>query len=281
MKCLRSVSTSRLLELAISARLATGPLSHGLVPSTMEILSPHPLMKPMESQKHSRLVAQKPLNAGITHFQSSKKVPRLQLNAHQTKSGEASRPLLQSETTKFQRTQTSHLKLKLFIAISLHTKPQLIINQWPLLYSQTDASSSIQINPLKLTTFWLLKTRAMEAGETVWLNNTLRMTQNNSGSTTRIKNPSTMQPTQISGFWTTMDNSEHTAGGKKAFNHGDLMARSKNSSRWTLKIAMMTLNSHWPSKTTRTSSSPHTIQRATPKNGTSNTAGRTSERSGK
>jgi len=129
MKCLRSVLTSRLRELAISARPATGPLLHGLVLSLMEISSPHPLMRPMESLKHLLSVAPKSSNAGITPFQSLKREPKLLLNAHQTKSGEALKPPLRSETIKFLRTQTLHLKLKLSTATSRHILPQLKFNQ--------------------------------------------------------------------------------------------------------------------------------------------------------
>jgi hypothetical protein len=55
------------------------------------------LRRETESQKHSLSVDQKPLNAGIMLSQSSKKEPRLQLSAQQTKYGEALRQPLLSE----------------------------------------------------------------------------------------------------------------------------------------------------------------------------------------
>ena len=148
-------------------------------------------------------------------------------------------------------------------------------SQWPQPCSQADALSSTQVSQLRLTTFWLLR-NTLAAGEMWLLNHTWKTSLNNNGFTTKTRNRFITQLTQIFTSKIIMDSLEHTHGTLLTTNHGSSMDLKKSSSS-SHQTKMTIPHTHWLLSTATTWKQPHTTRPWTTRNGTLNTAGRTSE----
>ena len=156
-----------------------------------------------------------------------------------------------------------------------HTLPKLLSNHIPLLCNQASVSISTQTNlrDLKLILFWPLNHIPVTAGETLSLNNSSEMIQSNNGSMMRRSNRFITPLTQTFGLRTIADSWAPIHGMITIINIGIMMAPSLNSSTireittWHLKL-----------KTTIMSKQTQLMIITKIKNGTSNTATKTSER---
>jgi hypothetical protein len=157
-----------------------------------------------------------------------------------------------------------------------HTLPQSLSNHILPLCNQVSVSISTQTNlrDLKLILLWPPNHIPATAGETLSLNNSSEMIQSNNGTMMRKSNRFITPLTQTFGLRTTADSWAPIHGMITIINIGITMAQSLNSS--TIRVITTW---HLKFKTTIMLKQTQLIAITKIKNGTSNTATKTSERS--